>query len=212
MALFQKKPIVGNDAPIYTLGLQKTVMIVGLGNIGKKYIGTRHNIGFECTDALAISQTIDNWHDKKDLKCTVASGNVGDTRVILCKPTTYMNNSGEAVQALANFYKVHGSSITVVYDDIDLDFGQIRTRIGGSAAGHNGVKSLIQHIGEDFGRVRVGIGPKTPEEMDSADFVLAKFSKEEQGQLPNLVKEATAILSEFIYSGKLPSETRTFLV
>lgn len=212
MALFQKKPIVGNDAPIYTLGLQKTVLIVGLGNVGKKYIGTRHNIGFECIDALAVSQTLDSWHDKKDLKCTVASGNVGDTRVILCKPSTYMNNSGEAVQALANFYKVHGGSITVVYDEIDLEFGQIRTRVGGSAAGHNGVKSLIQHIGEDFGRVRIGIGPKTPEEIDSADFVLAKFGKEEQGQLPNLVKEATSILSEFIYSGQLPSETRTFLV
>ena len=212
MALFQKKPIVGNDAPIYTLGLQKTVLIVGLGNIGKKYVGTRHNIGFMCIDALAVSQTTDNWHDKKDLKCTVASGNVGDTRVILCKPTTYMNNSGEAVQALANFYKVNGSNITVVYDDIDLDFGQIRTRIGGSAAGHNGVKSLIQHIGEDFSRVRIGIGPKTPEEIDSADFVLAKFSKDEQAQLPNLVKEATSILSEFIYSGQLQTETRTFLV
>jgi len=212
MALFQKKPIVGNDAPIYTLGLQKTVLIVGLGNIGKKYVGTRHNIGFECIDALAISQSIDNWHDKKDLKCLVATGTVADTRVILCKPTTFMNNSGEAVQALANFYKVHGSGITAVYDEIDLDFGQIRLRIGGSAAGHNGVKSLIQHIGEDFGRVRIGIGPKIPEQIDSADYVLAKFNKEEQGQLPNLAKEATAILSEFIYSSQLTSETRTFLV
>lgn len=212
MALFQKKPVVGNNAPIYTLGLQKTVLIVGLGNIGKKYDGTRHNIGFEAIDALAISQVMDNWTEKKDLKSHIATGTVGDTRVILCKPTTYMNNSGEAVQAVAHFYKVHGQGITVVYDELDIEFGQIRTRYGGSAAGHNGVKSIIQHMGEDFGRVRIGIGPKQPEAIDSADFVLAKFSKTDQAQLPNLHKETTAILTEYIHSAQLPAETRTFLV
>ncbi|HUP26436.1 MAG TPA: aminoacyl-tRNA hydrolase [Candidatus Limnocylindrales bacterium] len=212
MALFQKKPIVGTAAPIYTLGLQKTVLIVGLGNIGKQFTGTRHNIGFACIDALAISQVIDNWTEKKDLKSLVASDTVGDTRVILCKPTTLMNNSGEAVQAVAHFYKIHGQSIVAVYDELDLDFGQIRLRYGGSAAGHNGVKSVIQHIGEDFGRVRIGIGPKTPEKMDGANFVLAPFGESEQAQLPNLLKETTAVLTEFIHSGQLPSDTRTFLV
>lgn len=212
MALFQKKPIVGNDAPIYTLGLQKTVLIIGLGNIGKKYQETRHNIGFDCVDALAVSQSLDNWTDKKDLKSLVATGIIADTRVILCKPATLMNNSGEGAQAVANFYKVPSSSIVAVYDEIDLDFGQLRMRIGGSAAGHNGVKSLIQHMGEGFGRVRIGVGPKQPRQIDSADFVLAKFSKKEQAQMPNLLKEATAVLSEFIYSSHLPTETRTFLV
>ncbi len=212
MALFQEKPVAGNSAPIYTLGLQKTVLLVGLGNIGKKYDGTRHNIGFECVDALAKSQAIDSWTEKKDLKSLIATGTVGDTRVILCKPTTLMNNSGQAVQAVSHFYKVSGQNLTVVHDELDIDFGQIRLRYGGSAAGHNGVKSLIEHLGEDFGRVRIGIGPKKPEKMDGADFVLAKFSKAEQDQAVNLTKETTAILTEYIHSAQLPSETRTFLV
>lgn len=212
MALFQKKPQVGSMVPIYTLGLQKIVLIVGLGNIGKKYFGTRHNIGFECIDALAISQLIDNWTDKKDLKSLVATGTVGDTRVILCKPTTFMNNSGTAVQAVAHFYKVQPTSIVVIHDELDIDFGQIRTREGGSSAGHNGIKSISEHIGAGFGRIRVGIGPKTPQTIDSADYVLAKFSKDQQSQLPNLLKETTAILTEFIYSGKVLVETRSFLI
>jgi PTH1 family peptidyl-tRNA hydrolase len=212
MALFQKKPDVENSKPIYTLGLQKHVLIVGLGNVGKEYDGTRHNIGFACIDALAVSQGIDGWADKKDLKSFIATGNVGDTRVILCKPTTFMNLSGEAVQAVSRFYKIEVSQMIVVHDELDIDFGQIRTRVGGSDAGHNGVKSLIQHLGPDFGRVRVGVGPKTPEQMDSADFVLGKFSADEQAQMKNLLQESTAILTEFIHSQTLPSETRNFLV
>lgn len=213
MALFQRKvPDVGSSMPIYTLGLQKSALIVGLGNPGGEYDGTRHNIGFACLDALATSQGIDSWTNKKDLKCTLATGNVGDTRVILCKPTTFMNLSGEAVQAVSHFYKVELSNTVVVHDELDIDFGQIRTRLGGSDAGHNGIKSIIQHLGLDFGRVRIGVGPKTPAVMDSADFVLAKFSDKEQPQLKNLFQESTAILTEFIHSNNLPAETRTFLI
>lgn len=213
MALFQqKKPETGSSIPIYTLGLQKTIMIVGLGNPGKEYGGTRHNIGFACMDALATSQGMDSWTDKKDLKCTVAMGNVGANRVILCKPKTFMNLSGEAVHAVSHFYKAEPSQIVVVHDELDIDFGQIRTRLGGSDAGHNGVKSLIEHMGESFGRVRVGVGPKKPAQIDSADFVLAKFSHDEQAQVKNLLQESTAILTEFIHSHTLPAETRSFLV
>lgn len=216
MALFQRKPDVGSNMPIYSLGLHKTIMIVGLGNVGKKYTGTRHNIGFECIDALAQSQGIDGWADKKDLKSLVATGNIGDSRVILCKPTTFMNNSGDAVQAVAHFYKIEPTNILVVHDELDLDFGQIRTRMGGSDAGHNGIKSLVQHIGESasqrIGRVRVGLGPKKPSEIDSADFVLAKFNDKEQKQLKNLLQESTSIITEFIHGGTLSSETRNFLV
>lgn len=212
MALFQKKPDVENSKPIYTLGLQKHVLIVGLGNVGKKYDDTRHNVGFACIDALAASQEISGWADKKDLKSVIATGNVGDTRVILCKPTTFMNLSGQAVQAVSHFYKIEGSQIIVVHDELDIDFGQIRTRTGGSDAGHNGMKSLIQHLGPDFGRVRVGVGPKKPDAIDSADFVLAKFSPKEEKQLKNLLQESTAILTEFIHSHHLSSETRGFIV
>lgn len=212
MALFQKKPETGTHNPIYTLSLQKTMLIVGLGNVGKEFDGTRHNIGFEVVDALVSKQDLGTWTVKKDLKSQIAMGNLGETRVILCKPTTMMNLSGEAVQAVANFYKIDPNQIIVVHDELDVDFGQIRTRSGGGAAGHNGIKSVSHHLGEDYGRVRIGIGPKTPEQIDSADFVLAKFSKDEQAQMKNLTQEATAILTEIIYAGQITPETRNFII
>lgn len=212
MALFQKQPLASDSIKYYTLGQNKTVLVVGLGNPGKKYDGTRHNIGFACLDAFAKANNFDPWIDKKDLKCQMTSGQLGETRVILCKPTTFMNLSGEAVQAVVHFYKVAPDNLVAVYDEIDIPFGQIRMRVGGSSAGHNGVKSLIQHLGEDFGRVRIGIGPKEPEQMDSADFVLGKFPGEQQAQLKNLTQETSAILSEYTYGGQLPHDTRSFLI
>lgn len=209
MALFQKKPITGSSLPLYTLGLNKTVLVVGLGNIGREYIGTRHNIGFACVDTLVQKTELGEWSEKKDFKAYQASGSVGETRVIAIKPTTFMNLSGEAVRAAMDFYKVPLENIVVVHDELDIPFGQIRTRVGGQDAGNNGIKSIIQHIGEDFGRIRIGIRAETP--MQSKDFVLAKFSEEELKQLPNLLKETTAILTEYIYGGKLPHETRTFI-
>lgn len=211
MALFVKRPETSSP-PLYTLGLSRNVMIVGLGNPGKQYDGTRHNIGFACIDALAAKQDFSPWLDKKDLKCHLTTGTIGNTRVVLVKPTTFMNLSGEAVQAVSNFYKIAAPAIVAVYDELDIPFGQIRTRIGGSSAGHNGVKSLIQHLGEDFGRVRIGIGPKIPEQIDSADFVLGKFTSEQQADLGPLLKESQAILTEYIYGEKLPTETRNFLI
>ena len=213
MSLFQRNPF--SDAehkPLYTLGLNKSVLIVGLGNIGKEYESTRHNIGFECLDALANAHNIEGWITKKDLKCTLAIGTVGSTRVILCKPNTMMNLSGEAVQAVQHFYKLSNKDTVVVHDELDVAFGQIRCRIGGSDAGNNGIKSLIEQIGQEFGRVRVGIGPKTPEQMESADFVLATFSKKEQSHLKPLKQEVTAVLTEYIASGELPHDTRNFIM
>jgi len=212
MALFQKRFQSGDSIQFYTLGQNKTALIVGLGNIGKEYEGTRHNIGFEAVDRFAADQGIDSWIDKKDLKCRMASGQVGDVKVILIKPTTFMNLSGEAVQAVMNFYKISPEYLVVVHDELDIPFGQIRTRVGGSAAGHNGIKSVTQHMGENYGRVRIGIGPKLHEQQDSADFVLGKFSAEQQAQMKNLTREASAILSEFVYGGKLIAETRNFIV
>jgi PTH1 family peptidyl-tRNA hydrolase len=213
MALFQRRPEVGQAVQFYTLGQNKQILILGLGNPGREYAGTRHNVGFTALDAFAEANNFDPWINKKDLKCEMASTRLGDTQVILIKPTTFMNLSGEAAQAVAHFYKIPAERIVAVYDEIDVDFGQIRLRTGGGSAGHNGVKSLIQHLGEDFGRVRVGIGPKVPEQIDSADFVLGKFSKEQAAQLKNLTRETTAILSEYCFSdGQLPQETRNFLV
>lgn len=210
MALFQKNPFTRNERQaLYTLGQEKTVLIAGLGNPGKEYDGTRHNIGFTCLDAFAESQDFPAWTAKKDLKSLISMKTLGSTRVILAKPTTFMNHSGEAVQAIANFYKIPVSDMVVVHDELDIPFGQIRLRGGGSAAGHNGLKSLLQHLDEGFGRVRVGILSET--KMDAADFVLAKFSKEEQGSIKPLIKEVTSILTEYVFSGSLPTETRSFL-
>ncbi|HLG75056.1 MAG TPA: aminoacyl-tRNA hydrolase, partial [Ktedonobacteraceae bacterium] len=149
---------------------------------------------------------------KKDLHCYFTKGRINDTTVVAIKPTTLMNRSGQAVQAVSSFYKIASGHIVVVHDELDIPFGQIRLRMGGAAAGHNGIKSVSEAIGEDYGRVRVGIGPKMPPEIDSADFVLQKFTAEQQAQLPNLAREAAAILSEYIYAGTLPHDTRTFLV
>lgn len=213
MALFHKRPQASDSIQYYTLGQNKTLLIVGLGNIGDDYVNTRHNIGFAAIDHFAKTQDFPAWMHKKDLKCHYTSQTIADTRVILIKPTTFMNLSGEAVQATAAFYKVPAAKIVAVYDELDIPYGQVRTRPGGGgAAGHNGVKSLIQHVGEDFGRIRIGIGPKDPPQMDSADFVLARFSKAQQADLPNLLRETTAILSEYSYGGELLAETRSFLL
>ena len=211
MALFQKKEIAGSSVPLYTLGLTKTVLLVGLGNPGKEYDGTRHNVGFACLDSFVKAQDFPTWITKKDLKSLVSSGTVGSTRVIAIKPTTFMNRSGEAVQAAGAFYKVPPEQIIVIHDELDILFGQIRTRMGGGSAGHNGIKSLLQHIDETFGRVRIGVRNDIAEQADSADFVLGTFRKDEQAQLPNLTRETTAILTESLYAPALPAETRSFL-
>lgn len=178
--------------------------------MGREYAGTRHNIGFACVDTLVHKTDLSEWVEKKDLKAYQASGQIAEVRVIVIKPTTFMNLSGESVRATMDFYKIPRENIVVVHDELDIPFGQIRTRVGGADAGNNGIKSIIQHLGPDFGRIRVGIKADTP--MDSKDFVLAKFSEKETKQLPHLVQEATAILTEYIYSGQLPHETRSFLV
>ncbi len=211
MALFVKKTNTGTHVPLYTIGANKTVLIVGLGNIGKDYDNTRHNIGFSSVDFFAKQQDFPSWVLKKDLKAHITMATIGGTRIILAKPTTFMNVSGEAVQALCNFYKISSSDVLVVHDELDIDFGKIRTSTEGGAAGHNGIKSVITHLGQAFGRVRIGIGPKTPEQIDSADFVLATFSADQQKHLHTLHKEVASILADYAASGTLYVETRSTL-
>jgi aminoacyl-tRNA hydrolase len=186
MALFQKRPQVSNPVQFTTVGLNKTLLIVGLGNPGEEYADTRHNIGFICVDAFAAKNGFDAWTNKKDLKCMLTQQTMGDTRVILVKPQTFMNLSGEAVQAVQHFYKLNNTQLVVVHDELDVNFGQLRMRVGGSAAGNNGIKSVTQHVGQDF-------------------------SKKEQEQLPALVREVCALLSEYAYGTPFAAETRSFL-
>lgn len=213
MALFQRRPQTSDPVNYYTVGQNKNILIVGLGNPGKEYDLTRHNAGFLSVDEfVAKTDEMEDWINKKDLKCFISGGRVGDKRVIAMKPTTFMNLSGEAVQAVTDFYKIHPDNTVVIHDELDIEFGQIRLRKGGSSAGHNGIKSVSKHIGEDYGRIRIGVGPKKPEQIASEDFVLQKFSSSEQEQLSNMNKEVSAILSEYIYGDQLPHDTRNFLV
>jgi PTH1 family peptidyl-tRNA hydrolase len=211
MAFFQKKPQIQSGSPLYTLGANKTVLIIGLGNPGKEYTGTRHNIGFAVLDEFAAKNNFPGWLAKKDLKAEITSANLGENRVILCKPTAFMNNSGEAAQAVQRFFRVYNQSTLAVYDELAIPFGSLRTRLGGSDAGHNGVKSLIQHLGDDFGRLRVGIGSETAKKAEAADFVLGKFDKSEQVLLPPIIREANAIITEYVFGGQLPHETRSVI-
>jgi PTH1 family peptidyl-tRNA hydrolase len=213
MALFQKQPTSTDKQALFSIGLTKTLLVVGLGNIGEEYNLTRHNIGFEVVDALVSSKSeLNDWQDKKNFKAHFSLGQFGDTRLIVIKPTTLMNLSGEAVEAVTNFYKIAPSQILIVHDELDINFGQIRTNTGGTSAGHNGVQSVIDHIGKDFNRLRIGIGPKKPVQIDSADFVLGKFKKAELELVGDLKKEVVAMLVEYIYSGEINPETRSFLI
>ena len=212
MGLFQPKPTATSSAPLYTLGLHQNNVLVGLGNPGKEYDGTRHNIGFSVIDDLCQRLSFPAWTKKKDLKSLHSSLTAADTRVLALKPTTYMNLSGEAVQATLQFYKIPVDRVVVIYDELDIPYGQIRMRIGGSAAGHNGVQSIIDHIGEGFGRVRIGIGSDLAKKAEGKDFVLGRFSPKEQELLPNLLRETSSILSELVYGQPLAAETRSFLI
>ncbi|HET6863624.1 MAG TPA: aminoacyl-tRNA hydrolase [Candidatus Saccharimonadales bacterium] len=211
MALFQKKPQVQSSAPLYTLGANKTVLIIGLGNPGKEYEDTRHNIGFAVLDGFAKNNEFPGWVAKKDLKCELTHQTMGNARVILCKPMTFMNKSGEAAQAVQHFYRVYNQNTLAVYDELAIPFGTLRTRVGGSDAGHNGLKSLIQHLGDDFGRLRIGVAAATYEKADAAEFVLGKFNKEEATGLNQIIREANAIMTEYVFDGELLTATRSVL-
>ncbi len=208
MALFERKRDISSAAPLYTVGANKTLLVVGLGNPGKEHVGTRHNVGFEVVEEFSKNNDFPNWIAKKDLKCEIATHRLGEARVVLVKPTTFMNDSGQAVQAAQHFYRVYNQDTLVVYDELAILFGQIRTRVGGSDAGHNGVKSLISHVSDDFGRLRIGIGSEISKNKDAADFVLSKFTREEETILAKILREASALISEYIFSGELPHETR----
>ncbi len=154
------------------------ILIVGLGNPGRDYAGTRHNIGFGVIARLADKYNISL--NSKEHKAVCGKGFIGGEKVILAQPQTFMNLSGESVRSIADYYKIDSEDIIVAYDDIDLEVGQLRVRRKGSAGGHNGIKNIIQHLGtNEFPRVKVGVGGK-PEGGDLVRHVLGRFSKEEE--------------------------------
>lgn len=187
-------------------------LIVGLGNVGSQYHRTRHNLGFGVVDMLAISfgQQVSDF--KKHPK---AAADVLQTKAeygcMLIKPTTMMNASGGAVGALARYYKVTANDIWVVHDDVDLVFGQMRVRLGGGTAGHNGIKSIIQHVGDGFWRVRLGVAnaklPTTPTDR----FVLDSFLPDEATKMPKLLGTVADYLESSLMTGSLTDHTQSLL-
>ena len=174
-------------------------IIAGLGNPTKEYEGTRHNVGFAVLDVLA--DRLFTSVEERKFKGYYGRAVIGGEKVILLKPQTFMNLSGESVRAAADFYKVEPDHIIVVYDDISLDVGQLRIRTKGSAGGHNGIKNIIAHLGtQEFPRIKVGVGNKPPR-MDLADYVLSRFSKEEKGEMEAALKEAAEAVEAYIKEG-----------
>ena len=170
---------------------------MGLGNPKREYDNTRHNIGFDVIDALAEDNRI-GMTEKKH-KAIIGKGIVGGQKVILVKPQTYMNLSGESVRELIDYYKVDETEeLIVISDDISLDVGQLRIRKKGSAGGHNGLKNIIMHLGHDtFQRVKMGVGEK-PKHFDLADYVLGHFSKEERIVMNDSIKDACKAIEMMI--------------
>ncbi|WP_024292989.1 aminoacyl-tRNA hydrolase [Lacrimispora indolis] len=163
-------------------------IIAGLGNPTREYEKTRHNVGFETVDVLA--DKLGARVTEKKHRAYYGTGRIGPEKVILSKPQTFMNLSGESIRAMADFYKVEPDHIIIICDDINLGEGQLRIRTKGSAGGHNGLKNIISHLGtQEFPRVRVGVGEK-PKEMDLADYVLGRFPKEQQEVMAQAYKDA----------------------
>ncbi|MBS6396954.1 MAG: aminoacyl-tRNA hydrolase [Clostridiales bacterium] len=174
-------------------------IIAGLGNPGRKYEKTRHNVGFQVIDRLAEKYHIDM--NTKKHKAVCGTGVIEGMKVLLVKPQTYMNLSGESIREAADFYKIDPEEeLLVIYDDVSLKPGQLRIRKKGSAGGHNGIKSIIQHLGtQAFPRIKVGVGEK-PEGYDLADYVLGHFSGEDEKEMREAygraAQAAAAILTE----------------
>ena len=172
-------------------------LIVGLGNPGKKYEGTRHNTGFAALDYVAGKWGVQVRQSKFDGLC--GSSMVGGAKVLLLKPQTFMNLSGGSVQKAAAFYKVPIQRVLVLFDDVSLEPGTLRIRMQGSAGGHNGLKDIISRMGEDFPRVKIGVGEKPRPEYELADWVLSRFTQAEKQAVQarfNDVAHAAALLVE----------------
>ena len=169
-------------------------LIVGLGNPGLQYENTRHNIGFKVIDNIAKEYNIEI--NRQKFKGVYGEGFINGEKVILLKPSTYMNLSGESIREVVDFYKLTNEDVIVIYDDISLDVGRLRIREKGSAGGHNGIKSIIAHLGTDvFPRIKVGVGQP---DVDLVNYVLGKFSDKEMEVLSESIDASTKAVGEMI--------------
>lgn len=183
-------------------------IIAGLGNPGKQYAQTRHNVGFDTIDILADKYNISV--DTKKHKALCGKGMIEGQKVVLAKPQTFMNLSGESVRELVDFYKIDPEEeLIVIYDDISLEPGKIRIRKKGSAGGHNGIKNIIAQLGtQNFQRIKVGVGEK-PKGWDLADYVLGHFSKEDRGLVDDALKRVAGAV-ELMVQGEVDQAMNQF--
>ena len=175
-------------------------IVIGLGNIGLKYENTRHNMGFICIDRLA--EDLNVRFDKKKFKSSYTTAKHKDKTLLLLKPETYMNNSGEALVAAMNFYKVGTAGVIVLFDDVSIPFGNIRIRRKGSDGGQKGMRSIIELTGsEDIMRIKVGVGEKPHPDFDMVDWVLSKFKKNEEGTVKEAAEKAAEAVLLIVTEG-----------
>jgi len=164
-------------------------VLAGLGNPGEEYAGTRHNLGWLVLDAIAaragVAWSRDRTADALLARWNFAAGNP----VILVKPLTYMNDSGRCLRRLCDYYRVPLADLAVVHDDLTMDVGRVKVSVSGSAGGHNGVQSLLDHLGDGFVRFRIGIGPRQPPQIDLKDFVLGRFPTADQQLIDNQISQ-----------------------
>ncbi len=174
-------------------------LVAGLGNIGEKYTWTRHNVGFMVVDKWAIQNDI-TFKENKKLLCNLVKFKKGSEDIILIKPTTYMNLSGDAISSVMSYYKIAVEDLLVIYDDLSIELGKIRFRPDGSDGGHNGIKSIIKSLGTaNFARLKVGIGPQPP--IPAEDFVLQNFYKSQLDQLKPVLKTAVEGIEFYLDEG-----------
>lgn len=173
-------------------------MVVGLRNPGPDYEGTRHNAGYEVVARVAARHDANFGRSPSRVRCEVAQNGVGDSRVLYLVPTSFMNESGSAVRAAVDYYRVDLSRVLVVHDDIDLAFGRLRVQVNGGSGGHNGIRSLEKALGTpDFSRLKLGVG-RPPGSMDPADFVLRPFGKAERVEVEVIFEEAADVVDQWL--------------
>ncbi len=174
-------------------------LVVGLGNPGKEYAETRHNIGFMAADTIHGRYNFSPFKSK--FEGLLAEGNIEGTKTLLLKPQTFMNLSGNSVVKAASFYKIPPENIIVIHDDKDLALGKLKTKIGGSAGGHNGLKNIDSQIGTNYNRIRIGVGSPQEHHTDTVNFVLSRFSKTEMEILQERLDFIASTINELINKG-----------
>lgn len=187
-------------------------LIVGLGNVGSPYHATRHNLGFDVVEMLGITFGHQPDEFKKHTKAQANVLNLKQSHnCLLVKPTTMMNLSGQAVGELVRFYHLEPDDVWLIYDDVDLDFGQMRVRLGGGSAGHNGVKSVTAHIGDGFWRVRLGVSNKYLATTPTDVFVLSTFMEDEAAKVPQILEKTTNYIEAALLGGSLADHTEKLI-